>query len=292
MNRKNIFVVITCLSIQMGAYAQHYLNYRTTYTPITSCFATQGELKLSLLRQLYWPDMGWARVYDAGNRAAATLVHIWGNYLMDNDNRIKVSYAYTDNISFNSSYFRTMRYEIFVPEGAGENIRFDGNTHAFDLGATYHKDILPTLQWEAGSSIMLGGGHFIYQETFWTSQLTMLSSHLRYTTFNHNFLLGISYKHKRLQVTAQLNTGYLRHYNIEYDPIYPYAYKHIGQYFYAHQTDYYLDPALLVNINFSRIGFQLHGGLPVSFGERKLSKPMPTLGIGISYKFFMKAERV
>ncbi|NHB69261.1 hypothetical protein [Perlabentimonas gracilis] len=284
MNRKNIFVVITCLSIQMGAYAQHYLNYRTTYTPITSCFAPQGELKLSLTRQLYWPDMGWAGVYNAGYRARATLEQVWRNYLLVNDNRVNVSYAYSDNISLHSCYFHTIRYNIFNVEGANDNITFDGNTNAFNLGATYHKDLLPFLQWEAGSSIMFGSGHFIYKEYLLPDNYTLTKSHLRYTTFNHNFLLGISYKHKKLQVTAQLNMGYLRHYNIEYDPIYPFSYEHIGQHFYAHQADYYIDPALLVNINFSRIGFQLHGGLPISFGESKINRAMPTVGIGLSYK--------
>ncbi|MFA5648189.1 MAG: hypothetical protein WC951_07740, partial [Bacteroidales bacterium] len=290
MNRKRIFALITCLSIQIGAYAQHYLNYRTAYSPSTSCFTPQGELKLSLIRQLYWPDMGWAKEYDAGYRARATLEQVWRNYLVINDNRIELSYAYSDNVCLHSSYFHTMRYQIFNVQG-NDNITFDGNTNAFDLGATYHKDILPNLQWEAGSSIMLGGGHFIYKEVFWSSQYTVLNSHLRYTTFNQNFLLGISFKHKKLQFTTQLNTGYLRHYNIEYDPIYPYAYEHIGLHFYAHQTDYYIDPVLIVNINFRRLGLQGHLGYPYTFGESKISKPTPSIGIGLSYKILQNRQK-
>ncbi|MDD4673228.1 MAG: hypothetical protein PHI03_09870 [Bacteroidales bacterium] len=296
--RKTVQLLL-CIGLLFNTHAQaqriNYLNYKTIAVPYTSCFAQKGDLKINLLRQTYYPDIQRPQNISLANRIAGTFVLLFGNYLGVADNRVNVTYGLTDYLNLSTSFLASRRNEIFVVSGSGSNILYKGRSNAFDIGAAYHKDILPYLQWEVGSSITLGTGCFRYEEYIWIQvpdnyYLSVLYTHLRYTTFNHNLMLGISLKHKKLQVTAQLNTGYLRHYNINYNPIYPHVYEHIGQHFYAHQTDVYIDPALIVNINFRRLGLQTHLGYPYTFGESKISKPTPSIGIGLSYKILKSKQ--
>lgn len=276
-----LFFLLGQLTIQ--AEDANFLNYRTPYTPLSGCFVPQGELKISLLRQLQWPDMYWTRGEDFGYRTEALMVHLFGNWGMVADSRINLSYGLTDNILLHSGFLHTLRWELFSTDGPQNSLVTEGYTYAFDLGGSYHAEILPNLQWEAGSSVMFGWGHWMFKEE--TEPFpAYLYSHIRYQTFNHNFMLGLSYRYKKIQLSAQLNGGYLWHHHINYDPVYPYAYEHIGKHFYDHQLDWYLDPHFMVNFNFNRFGLQLHTGYPYSFGERKLTKHMPTFGLGLQFK--------
>jgi hypothetical protein len=102
--------------------------------------------------------------------------------------------------------------------------------------------------------------------------------------FTQNIVASLSYRYKKLQLTAQLNTGYIRYYDIDYAPVLPGTYTHIVTPFLNHQTDYYIDPAIIINFNFRRFGWQLHTGFPYAFGESKISKPVFSIGLGMSFK--------
>lgn len=288
MKQKLLALTLFFLLGQLPVQAQraNFLNYRTPYTPLSGCFVPQGELKVSLLRQLQWPDMYWTRGEDFGYRAEVLMVHLFGNWMLVADSRINLSYGLTDNILLHSGYLNTHRRELFAVVGSGDNISYDVDIHTFDLGGSYHAEMLPNLQWEAGSSVIFGWGHSVFEEISPSGVFpsTFIYSHIRYQTFTHNFMLGLSYRYKKIQLSAQLNGGYLWHHHISYDPVYPYAYEHIGKHFYDHQLDWYLDPHFMVNFNFNRFGLQVHTGYPYSFGERKLTKHMPTFGLGLQFK--------
>ena len=278
-------LVLWATTLWAGAQQVSYLNYRAAAAPQTSCFASKGELRLSLLRQTYVPDIGWTSGEDFGYRAKVALTSQLENYLLVSDNQLNISYSLTNNISLSGSYLHSTRSELFVVEGGGSNIPYRGKTNAIHLGGAYRGRITPNLQWELGTSVTMGGGKFNFEEQI-SFELQHEKSYLSYNTFTHNLLGSISFSYHKLQLTTQLNAGYLRHFKLRYTPVLPYAYENIVQQFYAHQTDFYVEPALIVSINFQRLGLHYHFAYPYVRGESRVSKPTPTLGLGLSYRIF------
>ncbi|MDY0202307.1 MAG: hypothetical protein RBR40_15105 [Tenuifilaceae bacterium] len=286
--------LLLCIGLLFNTHAQaqriNYLNYKTIAVPYTSCFTQKGDLKINLLRQTYFPDNGWTKGAPLGYRTEVAFVLLFDNYLLVADNRVNVFYGLTEHLNLSASFLASRRSEVFVVSSSGSNIPYKGRSNAFDIGAAYHKKLWSHFEFEVGTSLMLGKGSFNFEESI-SYEFQHEKSYLHYNTFNHNIVAGISFRHNKLQLTAQVNTGYLRHYGISYDPLLPYVYEHIGQHFYAHQTDFYIDPALIVNINFRRLGLQAHLGYPYTFGESKISKPTPSIGIGLSYKILQNRQK-
>lgn len=290
--RKTVQLLL-CIGLLFNTYAQaqhiNYLNYRAMAVPYTSCFAQKGDLKINLLRQTYFPDNGWTKGSSFRYRTKTAFTGLFENNLLVYDNHINLSYGLTNQINLSASFLYSKRSEIFIPSSVEGSIPYRGTTNAFNLGAAYHNKLSAYFEFEVGTSLTLGKGNFRYEESI-SYEFQHEMSYLRYHTFNHNLVAGLSFRYKKLQLTAQVNTGYFRHYGISYNPVLPYAYEEIVRHFYDHQTDYYIDPALIVNINFRRLGLQTHLGYPYVAGESKISKPTPSIGIGLSYKILKSKQ--
>lgn len=289
--RKKIIIaalLVTCTTAATGnpfsLSKNRNLNYRTPIVPQTHCFAPKGELKLYFSRQLYAPDTYWHRYYPFWERVGMTLSEFWLNSA--HDPSVALSYTPTSNIALSISYIKAFRWDFFMLGTDIFNVEydthFDGTTESLAVSGAYHNSIAKNWEYEVGTSLLFGKGNFVFTEEL--PGLPLERSTLRYGMFTHNLKASLSYRYRKMQVTGQLNTGYVRYYNIDYSPVLPGTYEHIVSKFYNHQTDFYIDPALLVNFNFSRFGWQLHYSFPYALGESRISKPIFAIGIGVSFK--------
>lgn len=289
--RKTLLTIIASSLIVMG-YAQQnrYLNYRTTFTPTTSTPANKGALSISFQPQAYFPRtidrhnagiwedeiyQGYEREYDRSEK----FIYLLEDALLINDYCLNISYALSNSLSvgLNYAYSERLFNHYRVPNQLG--IVFEGITQAIGASGTFRNTITEKIHYEVGSSLMLGFGNFIYEETIFQSSAI---STLDYNTFTHNFKGALSYKLKKMAFMAQLNTGYFRHFNISsYES--PLVKEHILKNFWQTRTDFYLDPAIVVSLNLTRFAWHAHLGFPLAFGESRISQPIPTIGIGLSY---------
>ncbi|MFA5648870.1 MAG: hypothetical protein WC951_11250 [Bacteroidales bacterium] len=289
--RKVLLTIVLCCLIAMG-YAQQnrYLNYRTIFTPTTSTPANKGALSISFQPQAYFPrtidrhNQGvfgdehyqyYEREYDLSEK----FIYLLEDALSINDYCLNISYALSNSLSvgLNYAYSERLFNHYRVPNQLG--IEFEGISQAFGASATFRNTITEKIHYEVGSSLMLGLGDFIYEETNFQSNAFSI---LDYNTFTHNFKGALTYKLKKIAFMAQLNTGYFRHFNISsYES--PLVKEYILKNFWQTRTDFYLDPAIVVSLNLTRFAWHAHLGFPLAFGESRISQPIPTIGIGLSY---------
>lgn len=264
------------------------LNYRASTTPLTFCSLKKGELKLNYTKegQPNFKDYKSTRE----NHFPKNLVNGTRSYLSEmgtnSIRRVNFGYAITDHIVVLADYHMLYRRygSYYVPNADYMHfISYKGTVHAFSVGAVYHNTISSNLSYELGSNLTLGKGKYEFEEPI-SYGIPDEISILCYNSFVHNFVSSLSFGYKKLQLTAQVNTGYLRHYNLSYNPTAPKTYTYIVSEFNNHQTDFYIDPALIVNCNFHRLGLQAHFRFPYALGESKITKPFTSMGIGVSYK--------
>ncbi|MDY0202109.1 MAG: hypothetical protein WC951_11255 [Bacteroidales bacterium] len=275
-------------------YPNKTLNYRASTTPLTFCSLKKGDLKLNYTNEAQPNFKDYKSTRE--NRFPKSLVNGTLSYLTEMGNssirRVNLGYGVTDHIVVLADYHRlSRRWEnYFIPAYEIKFITYESTAHAFSVGAVYHNTLPYSLSYEFGSNLTLGKGRYEFRETI-SFLLPDAISVLSYNSFVHNFVSSLSFGYKKWQVTAQVNMGYLKHYNLNYSSPAPITYEEIVKHFYAHQTDFYIDPALIVNINFRRLGLQAHIRLPYTFGESKISKPTPTIGIGLSYKILQNRQK-
>ena len=268
-------------------YPNKTLNYRASTTPLTFCSFKKGELKLNYTKEAQpnFKDYKSSRE----NHFPKNLVNGTLSYLSvmgtSSIRRINFGYGITDKIVVLADYHLLSRQweSYYVPNNEFEFILYEGIAHAFSLGAVYHNTISSNLSYELGSNLTLGKGKYEFSEST-SFQLPDAVSLLSYNSFVHNFVSSLSFGYKKWQLTTQVNTGYLRHYNVSYNPTAPKTYTYIVSEFNNRQTDFYIDPAIIVNYNFRRLGLQAHFRFPYAFGESKITKPATSMGIGVSYK--------
>jgi hypothetical protein len=282
MKRTICLLAILLLFLSVNAQYSRELNFRNIIVPHTNCFAQKGDLKLILTRQAFFPSVSYVQG-SFSDKFEPWVVNMFGNFGISNERRIALSYAMNSNIVFGVNYLRLVRRDGTFIILNDWNINFYEDTYSFDFSGAYHNALANNFEYEVGTSLMFGTGGFTFWEVI-SYDLMNEDSNLDYSTFNHNFLGSISYRYKKLQLTAQLNTGYVRYYNTSYSPVLPGAYANIVSKFYSHQTDYYIDPAFIININFRRFGMQVHFSRPYAFGENKITKVITNLGLGVSYK--------
>jgi hypothetical protein len=232
---------------------------------------------------MYAPETKWHKAYPFWERVGITL----GDLIISGGNNFTATYSHTKSWAFGAGYthidwmdFYTVGTDIFNVEYSTQYI---GERQALKFSGFYHNRVAENLEYEVGTSLLFGNGKFEFPESLPNMYPPELS-YLTYKMFTQNFVGSLSYRYKKLQLTAQLNTGYVRYYDIDYAPVLPGTYQYIVTPFLSHQTDYYIDPALIVNFNFRRFGWQLHTGFPYAFGESKISKPVFSIGLGVSFK--------
>ena len=292
MNLRKTLITIIASSLILTSYAQQnrYLNYRTTFTPTTSAPANKGALSISFQPQAYFPRtidrhnegifgdehyLYFESEYDCSEK----FIFLLEDAMSINDYCLNISYALSNSLSvgLNYAYSERLFNHYRVPNQLG--IEFEGISQAFGASAAFRNNITEKIHYEVGSSLMLGFGNYIYEENIFRSTAISI---LDYNTFTHNFKGALSYKLKKMAFMAQLNTGYFRHFNISsYES--PLVKEHILKNFWQTRTDFYLDPAIVVSLNLRRFAWHAHLGFPLAFGESKISQPVPTIGIGLSY---------
>lgn len=260
------------------------LYYRTPVVPQTFCFATKGELKLHFSRQLYAPETQWHKYYPFWERAGITLADMWlGNA---HDPNVTLSYTPTSNLALSAGYIKSFRFDFFQVGTTIMDMEFDthydGETESLTVSGAYHNTLSDRWAYEAGTGLAWGNGSFEFTEEL-PGYITEKST-LKYHMLTHNFRGSLSYRYRKMQVTGQINTGYVRYFNINYGPLLPGTVEYVINPFLEHQTDFYIDPALLVSFNFSRFGWHLHYSFPYAHGQSKLSKPVFNIGVGMSFK--------
>ncbi len=260
------------------------LYYRTPVVPQTFCFATKGELKLHFARQLYYPETDWHKDSPFLERVGITLSDMWlGNA---HDPNVTISYTPTSNFALSAGYIKTFRWDYFFVGTNFWSLEYDthyhGETESLTVSGAYHNTLTDRWAYEVGTGLAWGSGSFEFTEEL--PGYIREKSTLKYQMLTHNFRGSLSYRYRKMQVTGQINTGYVRYFSINYGPVLPGTVEHVVNPFLEHQTDFYIDPALLVSFNFSRFGWHLHYSFPYAHGQSKLSKPVFNIGVGMSFK--------
>lgn len=260
------------------------LYYRTPVVPQTFCFAPQGELKLHFSRQLYAPETQWHKYYPFWERVGIILREYWGGNA--HDVNLGASYSPFNNLGLSASYVKSFRWDSYIVATDFFNRQYDtryhGETESLTVSGAFHNTLTDRWAYEVGTGLAWGSGSFEFTEEL--PGYIREKSTLKYQMLTHNFRGSLSYRYRKMQVTGQINTGYVRYFSINYGPVLPGTVEYVINPFLEHQTDFYIDPALLVSFNFSRFGWHLHYSFPYAHGQSKLSKPVFNIGVGMSFK--------
>lgn len=295
---KNIIVTLALIVIiapsfaQVVNYTNSYLSYRMSTPPQTTCFMKKGDLVVVGLKNAHLPVLSNQSYYNLQEKLEVFGNETFRNFALVSDNRINATYSISNFFAVGLGYQKSLRYSSFLISQTDEMPMTYGLANTVDIMATYRNSLKHNLSYELGTNLILGKGGYGFKEPkhYYFNDMTYFyweKSSLTYSFFSQNLLASVAYKHKRKIVTAQINAGYVRYYNAK-GMVMPHINSGIIQNFTNHQTDFYIDPAIILNINLSRFGLQLHTSYPYTFGESKISKPMPTVGCGVSYRISQK----
>lgn len=299
---KRITILIITLAVYTAATAQEtnrYFNFRPSLLPTTYVFSEQGNLRVEASRQAYLgdPDVYDDSTYNDFSFYDKTSVIFWDSWLIKTGNRVGVAYTLSNNltvgaaflISSKNSVFNFAPYEpITESDMITSNISFEAETKTLELSGTYHGTFTTNLAYEARLGLIFGKGEQIYKHTYmipalnYNGILNLCDDHLNYGIFSNNFAGSIAYRYHKLQLALQINTGYVCYFNIKGEIVSPPVYNQIIPLIEDHKLDFYLDPALMIGLEFKHVGIHVQSGIPWSVREGKTIKQRPTLGFGLS----------
>jgi len=215
-----IAMLFAYVNIALGLGDNRNFSYRTPIIPQTFCFAKKGDLKLFFSWQMYAPETKWHKAYPFWERVGITL----GDLIISGGNNFTATYSPTKSWAFGAGCthidwmdFYTVGTDIFNVEYSTQYI---GERQALKFSGFYHNRVAENLEYEVGTSLLFGNGKFEFPESLPNMYPPELS-YLTYKMFTQNFVGSLSYRYKKLQLTAQLNTGYVRYYDIDYAPVLP-----------------------------------------------------------------------
>jgi hypothetical protein len=281
-------LIVSQIIAQNLNYVNRHLNFKTVIAPQTSCFLEKGDIKLAFIKNTYLPNSDGSNFYNTQEKLEVLTVRTFGNYLLITDNRLHLSYAVSNKFSLGFGYAHSKRFTKFQFQESEEFPLTEGKSNSFELSGAYRKKIGKSFEYEIGTGLMLGKGKYKFQEprhyilNDWNYFYWELSN-INYSMFAQNFVVSAAHKRKKTIITAQLNAGYVRYFEIKSE-VMPYVHNEVMENFMSHQTDFYIDPAIIINFNIKRFGIQTHLSYPYAFGESKISKSAPTIGLGFSYK--------
>ncbi|MFO7827988.1 MAG: hypothetical protein R6V23_05165 [Bacteroidales bacterium] len=284
--RKILLLLLLLLNILLSVQSQDnsYLNYRVIIPSYTNCYAQKGDLKIAYQRQNYSPDMRDYSIYKSWLLEYAG--YFISNFIVDTQNRFLLTYSINDRITIGAGFVNLYRIgEYFKLEE--DDIFYRSVVNSYELSVSYHKSIIPSLEYSFGTGLLAGAGYFSYRKGYNDET----EEQLDYSTFNHNFSGSISYRFKKLRMGLMVNTGYLYHFNTNPSSLNTYYYENMVYNFNKHKTDFYIDPAFLIGIQGKRIGILGNIAYPYSFGESKISRPTLMMGIGLSVKILSGKKR-
>lgn len=308
-----IFSIINIYKLQ-AQENNYYFNFRPSIVPSTSAFLTKGNLRIEGARQFY---LG---IYEPRQFEEDTPLEklekfdalIGGQWLFVNGNKIGISYTMLDNITVGLAFLASRKFDGFFLQEEKLNNKleytplatlYQANTNSLEISGSYHGNFNQYFTYEGRMALIFGRGTHKYWDTFHIpnpltddiyNEEEWVDDELRYGLFDHNFTGSIGFKFHQLNISLQVNAGYVSYFNLKAKDgiIYGKAvYNQMISMINDHRTEFYVDPAAIIGLNFKRWGIQITSALPWALHESKYIIEKPTFGIELTINILKGQEK-